>query len=186
MLRTNLNTVLIVLVLALLGVAGLETYSQIQRGRQDLGTQSQRMGAFEKQNKKNIEKLQNAQRQLLAELNTQNQLIVRIETALNENIANSNSQIEKLVKNFAENSKKDQIQNKNYQKQLAELRSEMAGLNTKQNRDFNEITLKILSLNDTIFSNDQDIKEFISEYGTRKMRKNIEINEVDTFTVQNN
>ena len=186
MLRTNLNTVLIVLVLALLGVAGLETYSQIQRGRQDLGTQSLIMGAFEKQNKKNIEKLQNAQRQLLAELNTQNQLIVRIETALNENIANSNSQIEKLVKNFAENSKKDQIQNKNYQKQLAELHSEITGLNAKQNRDFNEITLKILSLNDTIFSNDQDIKEFISEYGTRKMRKNIEINEVDTFTVQNN
>jgi len=172
--------------LALLGVAGLETYNQIQRGRQDLGTQLQRMGAFKKQNKKNIEKLQNAQHQLLSELKIQNQLIIRIETALNENISNSNSQIEKLAKNFAENSKKEQIQNKNYQKQLAELRLGIADLNIKQNRNFNEITLKILSLNDTVFSNDQEIKEFISEYGTMKMRRNIEINEVDTFTVQNN
>ncbi len=173
--------------LALLVVAGVEAYSQIQAGRLKLSRQYQRMNAFEKQNKKNIERLQNTQQQLLTELKTQNQIINDIEIVLNtmnDNIENSDLQINCLTENLAENEKRDESQIKNHQGQLAKLQSEIKKMNRKQNKDFNNLTIKILSLSDTIFSNECEIKDFISEYGTRKMRKNIEVNEVETFTVQ--
>ncbi len=187
MIRTNLNTALIIFVLLLVGVVSTGLHYHLEVERANLEKQFQRLDNYDESVRKRVDFLQELHKKMKSNLEKFNSAFAGYE-AIVEKLKDEDSIITSRLHEFAGNSASieeiNRLKNQNLEDKIVVLRNTLERLEEKQTQSMENLFSNITALGDSIFIKDRSMKEFIQKYGTRKMRKNMENFRIEPVQIQ--
>lgn len=182
MLRTNLNTALIILVLLLMTVVSTGMHYHLEVERSNLESRFQRLDNYNESIRSRIDFLQDFQKTLFSNLEDFNAEIDSFENILtkleNEDHLLSD-QLSEFRRKSAQNKAKDDLQITELDRKMIVLKNSISSFKTKQNENFNSIWQNIAELNQSLDGKEKQFTDFLTEFGTRKMKKNLLLYQTD-------
>jgi len=180
MIRTNLNTALIIFVLLLVGVVSSGLHYHLEVERENLEKQFQRLDNYDESVRKRVDFIQELHKNIKSNLEKFNSNITEYETIIQE-LEDEDSIFNSRLNEFADNSvlikEINLLKNQNLEDKIIVLQNTIERLEEQQNQSLNNLNnlySNITALGDSISIKDRSMKEFIQKYGTRKMKKNLE------------
>ena len=177
MIRTNLNTALIIFVLLLVGVVSTGLHYHLEVERANLEKQFQRLDNYDESVRKRIDFIQGLHKNIKTNLEKFNSNLAEYE-AIIEELKDEDAILNSRLSEFANNSALIEeihlLKNQNLEDKIITFQNTIARLEEQQNQNLNNLFSNITALGDSISIKDRSMKEFIQKYGTRKMKKNLE------------
>ena len=187
MLRTNLNSSLIIVIILLIVTlsAGLHYHLKAVRTKQE--NQFLKLGNYNEDVSKRIDLLQELQKALVSNVNEFQVTIANYQNSLMKLKAENNLlnvDIKRLTQNV------NCIENENEQNtaeqndQIISLQNIIYSLRVEQDANLNILNGNLSVLENLLEQNESEITDFISKFGTRKMKKNMQTIETEEATLE--
>ena len=180
MVRTNLNSSLIVMTLLLIVALSAGLHYQLEAERTNLENQFVRLDNYDQDVRSRIDYLQELQKELWINIQNFNETFVNYQTSLTELKAENNSLTENVT--CLENETEEQTEDQNMQ--IISLQNHIYALRAQQDANLNVLTGNLTDLEQLLQQNESSFTDFISNYGTRKMKKNLKTIEAEEATLE--
>ena len=187
MVRTNLNSSLIVMTLLLIVVLSAGLHYHLEAERTNLENQFVRLDNYDQDVRSRIDYLQELQKELWINIQNFNETFANYQTSLTELKAENNSltdNFKELTENVTclENETEEQTEDQNMQ--IISLQNHIYALRAQQDANLNVLTGNLTDLEQLLQQNESSFTDFISNYGTRKMKKNLKTIEAEEATLE--
>ena len=182
MLRTNLNTALIILVLLLMTVVSTGMHYHLEVERSNLESRFQRLDNYNESIRSRIDFLQDFQKTLFSNLEDFNAEIDSFEnilTKLEKEDHLLKDHFSEFRRNSAQTKAQDDLQIAELDRKIIVLKNSISSFKIKQNENFNSIWQNIAELNQNLDGKEKQFTDFLTEFGTRKMKKNLLLYQTD-------
>lgn len=187
MVRTNLNSSLIVMTLLLIVVLSAGLHYHLEAERTNLENQFVRLDNYDQDVRSRIDYLQELQKELWINIQNFNETFANYQTSLTELKAENNSltdNFKELTENVTclENETEEQTEDQNMQ--IISLQNHIYALRAQQDANLNIVNGNLTDLEQLLQQNETEFTDFISIYGTRKMKKNLKTIETEEATLE--
>ena len=177
MIRTNLNTALIIFVLLLVGVVSTGLHYHLEVERSNLEKQFQRLDNYDESVRKRVDFIQELHKNIKSNLEKFNSTLAEYEAIVEEledEDSIHNSRLNEFANNSASMKEINLLKNQKLEDKIIVLQNTIERLEEQQNQSLNNLFSNITALGDSISIKARSMREFIQKYGTRKMKKNLE------------
>ncbi len=176
MLRTNLNSSLIIVIILIIVTlsAGLHYHLKAERTKQE--NQFVKLGNYNESVSKRIDLLQELQQALVNNVNEFHVTIANYQNSLMKLKAENNLvnvDMKKLTQNVSFIETENEQNTVGHYEQLISLQNTINTLKKEQAAKLNVLSCNLLVLESMLEQNETDFTGFISKFGTRKMKKNL-------------
>ena len=185
MVRTNLNSLLIILTLLLIVALSVGLHYHLEAERTNLEKQFVRLDNYDESVRKRIDFLQELQKELLSNLNEFNETFANYQNSLTQLKADNNLlnvDIQKLTENVACIESENQQSKVEHNDQIISLQNIIYALRVEQDANLNVLNGNLSVLENLMEQNETEFTDFISKFGTRKMKKNLQTIETEEVT----
>jgi chromosome segregation ATPase len=187
MVRTNLNSSLIIMTLLLLIALSAGLHYHLEAERSILENQFVRLDNYDQDVRSRIDYLQELQKELWLNIQKFNETFATYQTSLTE-LRTENSlltgNVEKLNKEVAYLEDETTEQTEEQSMQIISLQNHIYALRAQQDANLNVLSGNLADLENLLQQNESNFTDFISNYGTRKMKKNLNTIETEEATLE--
>ncbi len=187
MVRTNLNSSLIILILLLIVTLSAGFHYQLKAERTKLEKQFVRLDNYDESVMERVDFLQELQKGLLSNLDEFNGIFTNYQNSLTQLRADSNLlnvDIQKLTSNVACLETENQQKMLENNDQIITLQKIIYSLQVEQDANLNVLNGNLSKLENLLEQNEMEFTDFISKFGTRKMKKNLQTIETEEATLE--
>ena len=187
MVRTNLNSSLIIMTLLLLIALSAGLHYHLESERSILENQFVRLDNYDQDVRSRIDYLQELQKELWINIQGFNETFAMYQTSLSELKADNNLltvDIEKLTENVTCLESETTEQTEEQSMQIISLQNHIYALRAQQDANLNIVNGNLTDLEQLLQQNETEFTDFISIYGTRKMKKNLKTIETEEATLE--
>jgi len=187
MVRTNLNSSLIILILLLIVTLSVGFHYQLKAERTKLEKQFVGLDNYDESVMERVDFLQELQKGLLSNLDEFNETFTNYQNSLTQLRADRNLldvDIKKLTENVACLETENQQNTAEYNDQIISLQKIIYSLQVEQDADLNVLNGNLSKLENLLEQNETEFTDFISKFGTRKMKKNLQTIETEEATLE--
>ena len=185
MVRTNLNSSLIIMILLLIVTLSAGFHYNLKAERTKLENQFMRLDNYDESVMERVDFLQELQKGLLSNLNEFNETFTNYQNSLTQLKADSNLlnvDIQKLTENVACLETENQQNTAEHNDQIISLKNIIYSLQVEQDENLNVLNSNLSVLENLLEQNETEFTDFISKFGTRKMKKNLQTIETEEVT----
>ena len=187
MVRTNLNSSLIIMILLLIVTLSAGFHYQLKAERTKLEKQFVRLDNYDESVMERVDFLQELQKGLLSNLNDFNETFANYQNSLTLLKADNNLlhiDIQKLTENVACLETENQQNTAEQNDQIISLQKIIYSLQVEQDANLNVLNSNLSELENLLEQNETEFADFISKFGTRKMKKNLQTIETEEATLE--
>ena len=187
MVRTNLNSSLIIMILLLIVTLSAGFHYNLKTERTKLEKQFVRLDNYDESVMERVYFLQELQKKLLGNLNEFNETFTNYQNSLTQLKADNNLlnlDIQKLTSNVACIETENQQNTAEQNDQIISLQNIIYSLQVEQDANLNILNSNLSVLENLLEQNETEFTDFISKFGTRKMKKNLQTIETEEVTLE--
>ena len=187
MVRTNLNSSLIILILLLIVTLSAGFHYQLKAERTKLEKQFVRLDNYDESVMERVDFLQELQKKLLSNLDEFNETFTIYQNSLTQLRADRNLlnvDIKKLTENVACLETENQQKMLEHNDQIISLQKIIYSLQVEQDANLNVLNGNLSKLENLLEQNETECTDFISKFGTRKMKNNLQPIETEEATLE--
>ena len=187
MVRTNLNSSLIIMILLLIVTLSAGFHYNLKTERTKLEKQFVRLDNYDESVMERVDFLQELQKRLLSNLDEFNETFTNYQNSLTQLGADNNLltvDMQKLTENVTCIEAKNQQNTAEQNDQIISLQKIIYSLQVEQDANLNVLSSNLSELENLLEQNETEITDFISKFGTRKMKKNLQTIETEEATLE--